>query len=377
MGNLFHFASAFNFGGLMVSRISLGVFEAGFGPAIPLYFSFFYTRSELGLRMGYWFGFAAVAGAFGGLIAFGVQQINFGPPLKTRGGSGGESDWRLLFLIEGIPAICLGIITLFALPNRPESTRFFTQREREVALERGSRGTKADIGAVLNKAHVFAALSDWRVYAGGVIYFGLNCALASISAFLPTIITTFGYTNALAQLLTVPPYAVAAIVLCGAAYFTDRLQTRGLVIASSCFLCAIGYLIVLVVPTNPHARYFAVFCITSGTYTSIGIVIAWFAHNLGSESKRAAGIPTFMAIGQGGSILGAHLYPTTDGPRYITGFATTCALNALGGVLAVVMYMSYKRDNGKRNELHGCPDPDAPVDTSELADKAPGFRYIP
>ena len=36
---------------------------------------------------------------------------------------------------------------------------------------------------------------DWRVYAGGVIYFGLNCALASISAFLPTIITTFGYSG--------------------------------------------------------------------------------------------------------------------------------------------------------------------------------------
>lgn len=50
--------------------------------------------------MGYWFGFAAVAGAFGGLIAFGVQQINYGPPLKTQGGSGGESDWRILFLIE-------------------------------------------------------------------------------------------------------------------------------------------------------------------------------------------------------------------------------------------------------------------------------------
>jgi MFS family permease len=93
-------SSAFNFGGLICSRLGLGVFEAGFGPAIPLYFSFFYTRSELGLRMGYWFGFAAVAGAFGGLIAFGVQQINYGPPLTTSGGSGGESDWRILFLIE-------------------------------------------------------------------------------------------------------------------------------------------------------------------------------------------------------------------------------------------------------------------------------------
>ncbi|KAG6379959.1 MFS general substrate transporter [Boletus reticuloceps] len=369
-------ASAFNFGGLICTRLGLGVFEAGFGPAIPLYFSFFYTRSELGLRMGYWFGFAAVAGAFGGLIAFGVQQINFGLPLKTAGGSGGESDWRILFLIEGIPAILLGIITIFVLPNRPESTKFFTPREREIALERGSRGTKADIGAVVNKAHVFAALRDWRVYAGGVIYFGLNCALASISAFLPTIIKTFGYTNALAQILTVPPYAVAAIVLCSAAYFTDRFQTRGLVISSSCFLSAIGYLIVLVVPNNQHARYFAVFCITSGTYTAIGIVIAWFAHNLGSESKRAAGIPMFMAIGQCGSVLGTRLYPTTDGPRYITGFATTCALDALGGVIAVVLYLSYKWDNAKRERLHGRPDPDAPVDMSELADKVRRHQHV-
>lgn len=52
-----------------------------------------------------------------------------------------------------------------------------------------------------------------------------------------------------------------------------------------------------------------------------------------------------------------------------SGFATTCALNAFGGVLAVVLYMSYKRDNARRVALHGCPDPDAPVDTSELADK--------
>ncbi|KAG9313643.1 major facilitator superfamily domain-containing protein [Chiua virens] len=370
-------ASASDFGGLICSRIGLGVFEAGFGPAIPLYFSFFYTRTELGLRMGYWFGFAAVAGAFGGLIAFGVQQINFGLPSTVSGGSGGESDWRILFLIEGIPAILLGVVTLFVLPNRPESTKFFTPREREIALERGSRGTKADTGAVVNKAHISAALTDWRVYVGGVIYFGLNCALASISAFLPTIIKTFGYTNALAQLLTVPPYAVAAIVLCGAAYFTDRFQTRGLVISSACFLGAIGYLIVLVVPTNPHARYFAVFCITSGTYTAIGIVIAWFAHNLGSESKRATGIPMFMAIGQGGSVLGSQLYPSTDGPRYITGFATTCALNGLGGVLAIVLYLSYKWDNARREAAHGRPDLDAPVDTTELADKAPGFRYIP
>jgi hypothetical protein len=78
-----------------------------------------------------------------------------------------------------------------------------------------NRGTSADVGAVINKGelapthlvlrskglslfdtpeHIFRALRDWRIYTGGVIYFGVNCALASISAFLPTIIQTFGYS---------------------------------------------------------------------------------------------------------------------------------------------------------------------------------------
>ena len=40
-------------------------------------------------------------------------------------------------------------------------------------------------------------------------------------------------------------------------------------------LAAIGYVILLAVPENVHARYFATFCIVSGTYTTIGIIIAW------------------------------------------------------------------------------------------------------
>ncbi|KAI0716553.1 MFS general substrate transporter [Earliella scabrosa] len=359
-------ATSFNFPGLFVARLGLGVFEAGFGPGIPLYMSYFYTKEEIGLRMASWFGFAAVAGAFGGLIAFGVQHIQ-----------SSVANWKLLFIIEGIPTVMIGFLAMVVLPNRPEETTMFNEKEREIALDRANRGVKADVGRVVKKEHILAAFKDWRVYAAGVIYFGANCALASISAFLPTIIKTFGYTDALAQLLTVPPYAVTAVFLCLNSYTSDRLQSRGVFVAAVSALAAVGYVLLITVPSNNNVRYFAVFCITSGTYTTIGVIIAWFAHNLGSETKKATGTPMYMAIGQCGSILGSHIYPKTEGPRYIKGFAVTCALQFLGCLMAIILTVSYRLENKRRDRVYGKPDPNATVDTAEMADKAPNFRYLP
>ncbi|KAK7020200.1 hypothetical protein VNI00_017813 [Paramarasmius palmivorus] len=359
-------STTFNFGSAMTARVFLGVFEAGFGPAIPLYFSLFYTKAEMGLRMAYWFGFAAVAGAFGGIIAFGIQNADVA-----------IENWKLLFIVEGLPAIALGILTIFLLPNRPESTTFFNERERKIALDRMNRATSGDVGQTVNKSHIGLAFRDWRIYVGGVIYFGLNASLASTSAFLPTINQTFGYSRANSQLLTVPPYAVAAVVLTLLSAISDRLQSRGIFMMAATSLGGIGYLILLVVPTNIRARYFATFCITSGTYTAIGIIIAWFAHNLGSETKKATGIPMFMAIGQCGSVLGSHLLPDAEGPRYIKGFAVCCGLEFLATLCSFVLTVSYRMDNARRDTQYGTPQEHARVDVSEHADKAPGFRYVP
>lgn len=92
------------------------------------------------MRMAYWFGFAAVAGAFGGLIAFGIQHVH-----------ASIANWRLLFIIEGSPAIVLGLLSMFLLPNRPEETTFLTEDERELAIQRANRGIKSDTGRVVNK----------------------------------------------------------------------------------------------------------------------------------------------------------------------------------------------------------------------------------
>ncbi|KAG1736127.1 major facilitator superfamily domain-containing protein [Suillus paluster] len=219
------------------------------------------------------------------------------------------------------------MVCMFALLDRPESTHSLNAIERKLALVRTSRGTSGDVGKVINRRHVLAAILDWRVSGVifllctmfGVLYFGLFCASGSIGAFLPTIIATMGYANASAQLLTVPPYTVATVVLVSMAYTSDRLQSRGPFVFAACILGAAGYVLLLCFPHHQRIRYFAVFCATTGAYSGIGLSMAWFTHNLGSESKRATGISLCGAIGQGGSILGSHLYPLTEQPEYRRG----------------------------------------------------------
>ncbi|TBU42195.1 MFS general substrate transporter [Dichomitus squalens] len=359
-------ASAFNFPGLIVARLALGFFEAGFSPSFPVYLSLFYTREEFGFRTASWFMFSAVAGAFGGLIAFGIQHIH-----------AAIASWRLLFIVEGVPSILLGILAFKILPDRPEETSLLTEREREIAVDRMNRGGSADVGRVLQKKHIAIAFRDWKLYAGGVTYFAANCALSSIQGFLPTIIASFGFTDAVAQILTVPPYMVAALVLCVTTYASDRLQRRGVFLAGTNAVAGIGYILLLVFPSNVGARYFATFCTVAGTYTNIGLILTWFSHNLGSETKQAAGIPLYMSIGQCGSILGSHLFPSPEAPRYIKGFAVTCGLQFLSVAVALVLATYYVWENRRRDQIYGKPVPDAVVDVSELADEAPDFRYTP
>ncbi|EEB89425.1 hypothetical protein MPER_12477, partial [Moniliophthora perniciosa FA553] len=101
------------------------------------------------------------------------------------------------------------------------------------------------------------------------------------------------------------------------------------------------------------------------------------AHNLGSETKKATGIPMFMAIGQCGSVLGSYLLPKTDGPRYINGFTVCCILEFLAALCALVLTISYRMDNARRDKQTGIPEPNTKVDVGEYADKAPNFRYVP
>lgn len=138
----------------MVCRFFLAVAEAGYSPGVPYLLSFFYARHEVGSRIGLFLSAAPLATCFAGALAYGITS-----------GHVALDNWRLVFLVEAIPALILAVVSFFFLPDCPEKAKFFTQEEKQVARQRSIRQVgeegAARVGSV-NFREVLEALLDLK-----------------------------------------------------------------------------------------------------------------------------------------------------------------------------------------------------------------------
>jgi MFS family permease len=362
-------AAAFNFPGIIVCRLFIGIGEAGFGPTVPFYYSIWYKRDEIAIRNAFFIGCGALSGAFGGLIAYGISFVK---------GSSIGAPWRILFLIEGLPTILLALIIFLFLPNRPENSKYLTDEERVLATSR--LATSHSDGAHTRKfqwSGFRRAITDYKIYLCGIIYLGVNLTLASISGFLPTIVKSLGYSNADAQLYTVPPYACAAVFMILTSFLSDRTRCRGLFVSGVMMTSCIGWIILLVVTNNQHARYFATFLLVMGSFAAIPLTLSWVSNNSGSESQRVVQLGMLNSIGQCFAILAAFIFPSNEKPFWRKGFGLNLAFNALAAIVAVALYLNLRRENARRDRKEGGrPSNMTDVDVHTYNDLAPGFRYV-
>lgn len=137
-------------------RFVLGVFEAGMFPGVAYYLSRWYRRSELTFRLSLYVVMGPLAGAFGGLIASGILTLD---------SIGSVTRWRMIFLVEGIITCGLSIIAFFTLTDRPETARWLTQEEKDLAIarvksERVGQSTVLDgIGATKTLRGIFSPVT--------------------------------------------------------------------------------------------------------------------------------------------------------------------------------------------------------------------------
>ncbi|TEB23285.1 high-affinity nicotinic acid transporter [Coprinellus micaceus] len=294
-----------NLTGLVIARIFLGFCEGGLFPGVTWYITLWYRRHECGLRMAIFFSAATLAGAFGGLLARGISEMD---------GIGGRPGWAWIFILEGLVTVVVAFFAKWVINDSPETAKFLTEDERTEVVAR----LKLDRTSLADEYHFKyfkAAVKDWKIWVHMLITIGIYTPLYSISLFLPTIVRNMGYTDEKAQLMSVPPYVVGCVATIGGGYLADRSKKRG-----------------------PYMMFFCIIAII-GIYPNVPMGVAWNGNNIGGSTKRAVGIAMHVGFGNLGGVISGFAYRSSEAPRFYSGHGLLIGTITMSTILSLFMHL--------------------------------------
>ncbi|KAI5467490.1 major facilitator superfamily domain-containing protein [Mariannaea sp. PMI_226] len=334
-------AATNSFGSVTAVRFLLGTFEAGLFPGLVYYLTFWYKHDERSVRVAFILASATLAGAFGGAIAYGIGHMN---------GAAGLSGWRWLFIIEGIPSCLAALLVLLFLPDYPERTRWLTESEKDMAVQRLYYEGSKESHPTISWKEAKETLTDWRLYAHYAIYFAVGPAFASLSLFSPSIIVGLGYLDLQAQLMTVPPWVIAYVCQVLVAWSADHFNARGIHTAAAATVGAIGFIMSAALPADAYtARYGGLIMATAGSFAAIPPMLGWLSSNVFTTASTGLAIAINVSIGGGlGQIPGVFIYKASEREKgYPTGHWTNAALLLFVAVVALGLRLFYGWKNRK------------------------------
>ncbi|CAK5265889.1 unnamed protein product [Mycena citricolor] len=358
-------------------RVCLGVAEAGLFPGVVYYLSLWYPRAMLQWRIGLFFGAASLAGAFSGLLAYGINFMN---------GISGLRGWSWIFILEGIATVLAGVLAFFVIVDFPATAKFLEPAERDFVIWR-KKFDNSSVGEEeqFEFRHLFQAFTDWQVWMHTLVYVSLVTPLYGITLFLPTIISTFGHSTAISQLLTVPAYLFATMLLFVFAFWSDKLKMRSPFIYISLLMCLIGF-VINISEAPPGVKYFGTFLIVGGSYAGFPGAVAWLGSNLSGQYKRGVGLALQIGIGNFGGAIASNIYRTQDRPHFRLGHGLEMIFVGIGLICAPIIVVTYRRINKKRAAMayvlteNGLESPTGPSYTKqqmrELGDRSPEYVYM-
>ncbi|KAF9456650.1 major facilitator superfamily domain-containing protein [Collybia nuda] len=355
-----------NFHDLLACRFLLGLFEGGIFPAIILYLSSFYPRQRLQLRVAIFFSAASLSGAFGGLLAFGIINMD---------GIGGKAGWAWLFILEGLFSVIFGLVSLYFLPRSVESASFLTPTEKEgILAQLTHEGTMNDKSDVFSWAQVGQAFLLPQVWFVATIFFFAGIVLGSLSYFTPSILVALGFSASRAQLMSVPPFAASFVVTVSVSLLSDKYGLRAPSAIFSSILCIIGFSMYLG-SLNPRVQYGSLFFSLSGIYCSGPSLATWISNNAAPQTRRATAIAIGFIMTNVGAIIALWLFSTwSKPPRYTTGtivlLVSACMMAALS--LGNFLYLRAQNKNKARVRLLGGTQEN---EASDIGDRSAWFIY--
>ena len=302
-------------------RFLLGLAEAGFFPGMILYLTYWFPRRDHARAIALFMTANATAGVVGGPIS---------GALLTMHGTGGLAGWQWLFLLEGLPAIGLGLVTLAYLPDGPQDAAWLSDRERRWLKERLAADRTAHLHTAGHNRPIREVFSNRRVWVFCALYFLIVLGLYSISFWLPQILKGLSGSS---------DFLVAAVGMVWIGRHSDRTGERRWHVAGPALLAALGFLLSTQTKV-PALALVSISLAALGIWGSLGPFWAMSTSVL-SGSTAAAGIAWINSVGNLAGFVGPYVVGLLKDAT--GGFGAAMAALALFLVLAAIIALRQPR----------------------------------
>ncbi|OTB00186.1 hypothetical protein M426DRAFT_15740 [Hypoxylon sp. CI-4A] len=334
------FAGVHNYATVVVLRLLIGVFEAGFFPGIVYLITIWYPFNSRSVRIAFVIAFCNLAGAFGGAIAYGIGHINR---------KAGLEGFRWLFIVEGSITILSVLPTLLILPDYPARAKFLSASEKTLAEDRVK-----ERGGGFNREHatrreVMETVFSPRMLAHYCAYIANVVAQGSFTFFTPTIVTGLGYSSIQAQLLTVPPWVVGFVVAIALSFSADHFDARGWHITIISIVGGLGWLTAGLLPTSAYTQRYGCLCMAAaGAFPAAPSMTNWVTINTPSLLTIPMAIAIHNSCAGLGQIIAQWIWKSNEAAiGYPTGNFVCAACNFFVAIVALSLRLWYARMNRK------------------------------
>ena len=215
-------------------------------------------------------------------------------------------------------------------------------------------------------------LRDPKLYVQAISHFGIDTTLYALTTFMPKIIAGLGFTSTIqANLLTVPVYAAAAISYLIIGWLSDKTKLRSPFLLGSLASCLIGYIILAVPGSGVGARYFAVFMVAIGLYSTTSLNLVWAACNHAGYFKRAFAMGMIQLVGNSAGAAIGFIFTAQTAPRYVKGMHFAIGMTCMSMCMTMLnMWIVIAGNRRKRQQIA-----EGAIDRPDLGDANPHLEY--